>query len=188
MAVCSHVQVLVNSVCRERHGRGRAAGKDIGILYELDHVGFVATACTFDVIHMDGSTLECSGGVLDESGLVEGIGVDMTLDILFLANTTIGQSVSNPKKYTTHWIVRSKQPQASFDCRWRTAKVLVELQGDHTGVDLIVEPRLSGIAALSDDAVVHGQLIARLHHLSDVSFASAAIHGLRGRAKRIISY
>jgi hypothetical protein len=55
----------------------------------------------------------------------------------------------------------------------------MQLQCDHTSLNLIEKTDLFGVAALSDEAKVEGQLIACLHHLSDVLLARGAIDSCR---------
>ena len=52
-----------------------------------DNIRGVAAAGAFGVVGVDGPVFEGCDGGLDEAGLVEGVGVDEALDVVFIADT-----------------------------------------------------------------------------------------------------
>lgn len=90
MAVGSHINVLVNRVCRERHGRSRAAGEHIRVFDQLDHIGGMTSAGAFDVIDVNATALEDCSSVFEEASLVKAISMDMALNILLFADAADG--------------------------------------------------------------------------------------------------
>lgn len=50
----------------------------------------VAAARSFGVVGVDGAALEGGNGLLDEAGLVEGVGVDAALDVELIADSEAG--------------------------------------------------------------------------------------------------
>lgn len=51
----------------------------------------MTTAGAFDVVCVDGATLEGCCGSLDEAGFVQGVTVDLALDVVVLANANTDQ-------------------------------------------------------------------------------------------------
>jgi hypothetical protein len=109
-----HVEVLVDGVHRvgpRRVGRRRQHVRDAA---RLDDVGCVAAARALRVIGVDCAALERRQRILDEARLVERIGVDRDLHVVLLGDR-----------------------QAAVDRRRRRAPVLVELQPQASGLDLL---------------------------------------------------
>jgi hypothetical protein len=75
-----HVEMLVEGVDRVRSRRVGRTRQHIGFCRDGDDVGCVSAACTFGVIGVDGPARDGADGVLDEAGLVEGVGVQRHLN------------------------------------------------------------------------------------------------------------
>ena len=86
-----HVEVLVDRVAGVWLCWVGAAGEDVDVFDEGDHIGGVATTGAFDVVCVDGAALEGCCGALDETRFVQGVTVDLALDIVVLADTNTGQ-------------------------------------------------------------------------------------------------
>lgn len=86
MARHHHVEMLVNRVGGIRLRRVGTTGKNVGVLDERYHIWSMASASALDVIGMDCAALEGCCGPLDEARLVQRIAVDLTLDIVFVAD------------------------------------------------------------------------------------------------------
>ena len=116
MADHQHVEMLVQRVPRERHRRvgGRRAARWLAA--ETDDVGRVAAAGAFGVIRVNRAAVDRRDRVLDETGLVERVGVDRDLHVEFVGDR-----------------------QALVDGRGRRAPVLVQLQADGAGADLLAQ-------------------------------------------------
>lgn len=57
------------------------------MLHEGDHIGRVPAAGSFNMICVHRPSLECSRRALNEARLVQGVGMDLALDVKILANT-----------------------------------------------------------------------------------------------------
>ena len=110
----------VDGVGPRRIGRGR---QHVGCAGDLDDVRRVAAAGALGVEGVDGAALERRDRVLDEARFVERVGVDRDLHVVFVGDR-----------------------QAAVDRGRRRAPVLVQLQADGAGLDLLAQ-RL-GLAAL----------------------------------------
>jgi len=58
----------------------------VRLLYEGDQVRSMSTASAFDVVGMDSPTFERGCSLFYKSGLVEGVGVELALDIVLVAD------------------------------------------------------------------------------------------------------
>ena len=117
MADHQHVEMLVERVHRVRpRGVGRA-GQNVRLAADPDDVGRVAAARTLGVIRVDRPSLERGDRIVDVARLVQRVGVNRHLDVV-----AIGHG------------------QAAVDGRGRRAPVLVQLEADRAGADLLVEP------------------------------------------------
>ena len=85
-----HVEVLLDGVdgVRPRGVGGR--GQHVRLGDHRDHVRGVAAAGAFDVEGVDGAAGDGGEGVAEESGLVEGVGVDGELGAALLADVQAG--------------------------------------------------------------------------------------------------
>lgn len=77
--------MFVESVVGVGTGRVRGGRKDVEVLHYGDDVWCVAAACAFSVVCVDCAVVDGRDGGLDEAGLVECIGVDEALDVVFIA-------------------------------------------------------------------------------------------------------
>ena len=113
MAIGRHINVLVNSVCREGHSRSRAAGQNIGILDQLDHIGGVSATCTLDVINMNTAAFEDGGCMFEEPGFVEAISVNMALDVMLFTDAILVRLIGNRRSSGT---LTSNSCRESTEC------------------------------------------------------------------------
>lgn len=87
VAVGCHVDVLRDRVYRERHRRRCTAGQHVVVSNQLDHIGCMPATGAFDVVDVYATALEDRGGMFEEAGFVEAIGMDVALDVVFFART-----------------------------------------------------------------------------------------------------
>ena len=145
MADHQHVEMLVYRVDRVRSGRVGRGRQDVGLTGHLDDVGGMSTTGALGVIGVDGALGHRGQRVLDEAGLVQGIGVDCDLDIEVF-----------------------RHGQAVVDRRRCGAPVLVQLEPDSAGRDLLRQrPGPRGVA-LAEESQVHRQRVGRLQHALDI--------------------
>ncbi|MNT23120.1 hypothetical protein D3C72_1585320 [compost metagenome] len=86
MADHQHVQVFFSSIYRKRFcwiGRCR---EDIGIHGDLNNIRSVSTAGSFRVKSMDYTTIYRSNSIFQETGLIQCVGMDRNLYIVFISN------------------------------------------------------------------------------------------------------
>lgn len=123
MARHDHVEMLVNGVGSIRLRRVGATGKNVGILDQGYHVWSVATAGALDMVGVDCPTLEGRCSSLDETGLVQRIAVDLSLDVVFIAYPGLSiQRLSLDWIYDNSYvrqvlIAAGVQPQSSCNLR-----------------------------------------------------------------------
>ena len=86
-----HVEVFVDCVAGVWFRWVGTTGEDVDVFDQGDHIGGVTTAGAFDVVCVDGATLEGCCGSLDEAGFVQGVTVDLALDVVVLANANTDQ-------------------------------------------------------------------------------------------------
>ena len=77
-----HVEMLVYRVDRVGSGRIGGGRQHVRFAAGADDVRCVAAAGTFGVIGVDGAAFERRQSVLDETGFVQGIGVDCHLHVV----------------------------------------------------------------------------------------------------------
>lgn len=82
-----HVKMLVDGVSSIRLRWVGAARKNIRMLDERYHVWSVTSSGTFNVIGMDCPALERRGCPFNKSGFVQGIAMDLALNIVVVADT-----------------------------------------------------------------------------------------------------
>ena len=116
MADHQHVEVLIQRVPRERHRRICGRRQDVGLAAQPDDVGGVAASGAFGVIGVNRPAADRGDGVLDEPGLVQRVGVDRHLHVELVGDR-----------------------QTRVDGRRRRAPVLVKLQADRAGANLLAQ-------------------------------------------------
>ena len=121
-------------------------GRTLGSAGDLDDVGCVAAAGSLGMERVDRATFECRDRVLDEAGLVQRVGVDAHLHI---------HLVRNGERGTQH--------------RRRGAPVLVTLQADCAGLDLLDQRRLAMPVPLAENAHIDGPAFESAQHRADVA-------------------
>lgn len=84
-----HVKVLIDRVAGVWFRWVGTAGEDVDVFDQGDHIGGVATTGAFNVVSVDGAALEGCCGSLDEAGFVQGVTVDLALDVVVLADTKL---------------------------------------------------------------------------------------------------
>lgn len=84
-----HIEVFVDCVAGVGLGWVRGAREDVGVLDEGNHIWGVAASSAFDVIGVDGTALESCCGTFDETGFIQGVGVDLALDVVFFADAVL---------------------------------------------------------------------------------------------------
>ena len=146
-----HVEVLVERVSRIRPRGVRGAREDVFLAHDADDVRCVAAARALGVICVDCSALERGKRAFDKAGLVEGIGVNQTLDVELVADGETGVNGG-----------RGGSP------------VLVELETARARIDLLPERDGEAVVALACDADVERERVACLEHLAHVVLAGRA--------------
>lgn len=84
-----HVEMFVDCVAGVGLGWVRGAREDVGMLNKGDHIWGVAATSTFDVIGVDGAAFKCCCGAFDEARFIQGVGVDLALDVVFFADAVL---------------------------------------------------------------------------------------------------
>ena len=131
-------------------------GEDVGLATDADDVGGVAAAGAFGVERMDRAALEGADGIVDETGLIERVGVDGDLDVEFVGDA-----------------------ETDVDGGGSRAPVLVELETDGAGEDLFAERGGGAAVALAEEAEVHRERFGGLKHAVQVPFSGCAGRGER---------
>ena len=112
-----HVEVLVERVDRERPRRVRRAREHVRLAADADDVRRVPAARALGVVGVDRAALERGDRVVDVARLVQRVGVDRDLHVVALGDA-----------------------EAAVDRRGRRAPVLVQLEADRAGANLLDEP------------------------------------------------
>ena len=81
-----HVEVFIHCIDCEGPGRVGRGRQHIRLTAYFDNIRRMTAASTFGMEGMDVAALESSDRVLDEAGLVQGIGVDRHRDVGVLRN------------------------------------------------------------------------------------------------------
>ncbi len=136
-----HVEMLVDGVACERHGRIRGARQHVREARRADDVGRVATAGAFRMVRVDGTPLERGDGVFHAAALVQGVGVDGDLHVHFVGDAETG-----------------------VDHGGRRAPILVDLQTGSASANLITQRFRRGTVALAEICDVDRQCLGRLDH------------------------
>lgn len=84
--------MLVDCVAGVWLGWVGTARKDVGVLYERNHIGRMSTTSSFDMVCVDRPSFECSCRSLDKPGLVQRVAVNLALNVVFFADTVMGIS------------------------------------------------------------------------------------------------
>jgi hypothetical protein len=127
------------------------AGQEVGLADHAQDVRRMTTAGALGVEGAQGAAARGSDGVLDEAALVERVAVDGHLGVRRLGDR-----------------------QAGVDRARRRAPVLVQLQSDGPGLDLLHQGLGPARIALAQEAQVHGQRVGGLEHAAQVGGARRA--------------
>ena len=82
-----HVEMFIDGVTGERHGRVCGTREHVGETGRADDVGRMAAARPFGVIGVDGPALECGDGVFDAPSLIQGVRMDGHLHVHVVGDT-----------------------------------------------------------------------------------------------------
>src|SRR5690554_4778566 len=140
-----HVQVFVDGVGGEGHGRIGRRRQHIGHSGRPDDVRSVAAARTLGMKRMNAAALERLEGIFHKARFIQGVAVDGHLHI---------GSVGNG--------------EAGIDGGWRGAPVLVQLKPDGAGADLFQQRFLLAGIAFAQQADIHGKGIQCHQHVLDM--------------------
>lgn len=88
MASYHHIHVLISCISSIWHRGCCAARKYVRFLHQSDDVGCMASAGPLDVIDVDGTVLESCDRLVHKSRFVQGISVDLALDVMLFTDTT----------------------------------------------------------------------------------------------------
>ena len=164
-----HVEVLVDRVHGVGHGRVGRRGQEVLLAHHAQDVRRVAAARAFGVEGAQRAALRRRDRVLDEARFVERVAVDRDLGVGLVGHA-----------------------QAAVDRRGRGAPVLVQLQADGAGLDLLAQRLGLARVALAEKAEVHREAFGRLQHARDVRRAGRAGGGEAcrwpGRCRRRASW
>ena len=155
-----HVEMLVDGVAGERPrriGRGR---QHVLQARHLDDVGRVAAAGAFGVEGVNGAALEGLDGILDEAALVERVGVDHHLHVVFV-----------------------RHRQTAVDCCRRRAPVLVQLERTGAGLDHFFQRGGARGIALAGKAEIDREGVRGLDHAAEMPRARRAGGGIGARRR-----
>lgn len=86
VAAHHHVNMFSGGVRCVRARWRCAAWKNIGLPHKRHTVGQMPPTSTLDMVYVDGAALEILSGVLSETGFIQGIGMDLALDVLLFAD------------------------------------------------------------------------------------------------------
>lgn len=93
-----HIEMFVDCVTGVWLRWVGTAGKDVGLLYERNHIGRMSAAGSFDVVCVYCSSFECSCRSLNKPGLVQRVAVYLALNIVFFADTVMTVSIRNDRE------------------------------------------------------------------------------------------
>ena len=148
----------MDSVHRKGHGGVGAARQDVGQPRHPDDVRRVPAPGALGVKGVDGASGEGPNGVLDEARLVEGVGVDGDLHVVVLGNAERGVNGGG-----------------------RGAPVLVQLEAQRPGPNLLGQRRLGARVALAEQPKVERQPGEALQHPVNVPLTRRAGRGRGAR-------
>ena len=104
----------------------------------------MAATCTFRMETVDGAAFHGSKGILDEPALVQRIRMDSDLNVFLIGNV-----------------------QAIIDGGWRGSPVLMQLQADSTGSDLLAKRFRLACIALAEQSHIDRKRFDGLKHAMD---------------------
>jgi hypothetical protein len=87
MAHHQHIEMLIQGV--ERTGGICAARQDVRVFYHGDDVWCMTPTSALSVVCVNSAVFEGLGRLLNKPGLIESVGVDKTLDVIFVTYTEI---------------------------------------------------------------------------------------------------
>src|SRR5271168_5235958 len=90
MAHHGHVEVFVEGVHGVGVGRVGGGWQAVGDAGDADNVGRVAAAGALGVVHVDGAAADGRQGVLNETGLVQRVGMQLDLEIHLVGDGEAG--------------------------------------------------------------------------------------------------
>ena len=137
--------MLVERIVGEGHGGVGGAGQHVGLARDADDVGRMAATGALGVVGVNGTAANRGDGVLDAAGFVERVGVKGNLHVVAIGHV-----------------------ECMVDSRRGGAPVLVDLQADGAGLDLLGQRTLVRAVALAGEAQVHGVFLGSLEHHRDV--------------------
>ena len=155
-----HVEMFVERVDGERPRRIRGARKDVCLTAHPNNVGSMASPGTLRVIRVDCPAFERCDRIVDESRLVERVGVNRDLHVVLV-----------------------RHGQATIDGGRRRAPVFVELQADGACADLLVKPLGPRTVPLAEEPEIHRQRIGRLQHPLEIPRSRRARSGFGARCR-----
>ena len=150
-----HVEMLIDGVTGERHGRVRGTREHVGETGRADDVGRVAAARPFGVIGVDGPALECGDGVFDASSLIQGVRMDGHLHVHVVGDT-----------------------EACVDDGRGRAPILVDLQSGRSRTNLLAQWFRRRPVAFAQIRDVHRHGFGGFDHAGDVERARRACGGV----------
>ena len=155
MADHQHVQVLVQRIHRERHGRIRRGGKAVRLAADVNDVRRVAAAGAFGVIRVDGAALERANRILHEAGFVERVGVNRHLHVEFI-----------------------RDGKRAIDGSGRRSPIFVEFQSDRAGQDLLAQRLGKRSIALAEKTEIDRKALGGLQHAMNIPGSGRARCGI----------
>lgn len=173
----THVEMLIQGIVSIRPGRVRGTRQDVRVFAYDNNVRGVSTSRSFRMVprdrsevslgsllslkswslRVDRSALERVDRRLDETGLVQRVGVDIDLDVILIPDR-----------------------QRSIDTLWRAAPVFMQLETGRSGFHYVLEGLTAGarIVSFTGERKVERDPVRRGHHSFDVEFG-------RGTGRRV---
>src|SRR5258708_38276830 len=146
-----HITVLSQGIARKGTRGIRRRGQNVAIGGDTYNIGRVPTASALGVIGVDRAPSDGRDGIFDESGLVDGVGVDRNLHIILVSNA-----------------------QTGINCRWSGPPVLVQFQPTGAGAQLLGQRLARCRITLAKKTEVDGPVFGRLQHTREVPRAGRA--------------
>jgi hypothetical protein len=173
----THVEMLIQCVVSIGSGWVRGTRQDVRVFAYDNNIRGVSTSRSFRMVprdrsevslrsslllrswssRVDRSALERVDRRLDETGLVQRVGVDIDLDVILIPDG-----------------------QRSIDTLWRTTPVFMQLETGRSGFDYVLESLTAGarIVSFTGERKVERDAVRRGHHSFDVEFG-------RGTGRRV---
>src|SRR5215471_1618974 len=140
-----HIEGLIEGIYRIGSSWSRGRWNDVWFAAHLDDVRGMSAACPFRVKGVNGSALEGCNCILDETALVERVGMDKNLHVHVICDR-----------------------QAVINGRGCCAPVLMKLEAACPGLDLLNEAPRRACVPFAEKAKVYGKAIGGLQHLLNV--------------------